>query len=75
MLRKIGLRFGTRIIRSLYKAGCLMTAAKEISKYKLSLVGLQEVRWNTGGTELSDEYTCLYGKGNENHELGTVFCT
>jgi hypothetical protein len=34
-------------------------------------VGVQEVRWDGGGTEPTDEYTFIYGKGNENHELGT----
>jgi hypothetical protein len=34
---------------------------------------LQEVRWEDGGTEHAGEYTFLYGKGNENHELDTVF--
>jgi hypothetical protein len=36
-------------------------------------VGIQEVRWDRGGTKLSGKYTFLYGKGNENHELGTGF--
>jgi hypothetical protein len=36
-------------------------------------VGVQEVRWNRGGTEPADEYTFFYGKGNENHEIGTRF--
>jgi hypothetical protein len=26
-----------------------------------------------GGTEPAQEYTLVYGKGNENHELGTGF--
>jgi hypothetical protein len=47
--------------------------AEEISKYKLDLVVVQEVRWDGGGTEPSVRYTYFYGKGNENHELGTVF--
>jgi hypothetical protein len=36
-------------------------------------VGVQEVRWEGGGTEPAGEYTFFYGKGNENYELGTDF--
>jgi uncharacterized protein YeeX (DUF496 family) len=50
-----------------------MKVAKEISKYKLDLVGVQEVRWDSGGTEPAGEYAFFYGKRNENHELGTGF--
>jgi hypothetical protein len=38
-------------------------------------VGVQEVRWDGGGTESAFEYTFSYGKGNENHELDTSFFT
>jgi hypothetical protein len=72
-LRKMDMRFGTWNIRSLYRAGTLMTTAKWIPKYKLDLVGVHEVRWDGGGTEPAGEYTFLYGKGNENNDLGTVF--
>jgi hypothetical protein len=44
---------------------------EEILKYKLDLVGVQEVRWGGGGTEPAGEYTFFYGMGNENRELGT----
>jgi exonuclease III len=50
-----------------------MTVSRELSRYKLDLVGVQEVRWEGGGTEPAAEYTVVYGKGNENHELGTGF--
>jgi hypothetical protein len=64
------MRFGTWNVRSLYGAGSFMTNAKEISKCKLDLVG---IRWDRDGTESAGEYTFLYGKGSENHELGTGF--
>jgi hypothetical protein len=68
-LRKLDVRFGTWNVRSLYMAGSLMTVAREISKYKLDLVRVQ-VRRDRGVTKPAGEYTFLYGKGNENHELG-----
>jgi hypothetical protein len=55
--------------KSLYSAGSLRAVAEEMSKYKLDLVGLQEVRWDEGGTEPAGEYTFFYGKRNDNHEL------
>jgi hypothetical protein len=36
-------------------------------------VGVQEVRWEGSGTEPAGEYTFFYGKGIENHEVGTGF--
>jgi hypothetical protein len=57
---------------SLYRAGSLMTVVKEISKYKFDLVGVQ-VRWDRGGTKPAGHCTFFYAKGNENHELRTVF--
>jgi hypothetical protein len=57
----------------LYRAGSLVTVSKEVSKYKLDLVGVQEVKWEGSDTEPGGEYTFFYGKMNRNHELGTVF--
>jgi hypothetical protein len=37
---------GTWNVRSLYRAGSLMAAARELARYKLDLVGVQEVRWD-----------------------------
>jgi hypothetical protein len=31
--------------------GSIMTVLRELSKYKLDLVGVQKVRWECGGTE------------------------
>jgi hypothetical protein len=67
------MRFGTWNVRSLYRAGSLMKIWRELARYKLNLVGVQEVRWEGGGTEPAGEYTFFYGKGNENNKLGTDF--
>jgi hypothetical protein len=36
-------------------------------------VGVQEVRWEGGGTKPAGKYIFFYRKRNENHELGTGF--
>jgi exonuclease III len=55
------MRFGTWNVRSMYRAGSLRAVAEEISKYKLDLVGVQEVRWNGNGNEPAGEYTFYAG--------------
>jgi hypothetical protein len=40
--------FGTWNVRSLYTSGSLRTAARDVARYKLNIVGVQEVRWDTG---------------------------
>jgi hypothetical protein len=60
------MRFGTQNI-SLYRAGVLITVSREISNHKWEYKRLD----GTGGTRPAGKYTFFYGKGNENHELGT----
>jgi len=36
-------------------------------------VGVQEVRWDKGATLRAGDYNFLYGKGNENYQLGTGY--
>ena len=48
-------------------------AARELGRYKLDVVGVQEVRWDKGGTVRTGDYDFFYRKGNKNHQLGTGF--
>jgi hypothetical protein len=67
------MRFGMWNIRSMYRVASLMTVSRELSRCRLDLVGVQEVRWEGSGTAPAGEKPLFYGKGNENHELDTGF--
>jgi len=55
---------GTWNVRSLYRAGSLKAAARELARNELDVVGVQEVRWDKGGTVRAGDYDFFYGKGN-----------
>ena len=58
------MKLDTWNVRSLYRAGSLKAAARELARYKLDIVGVQEVRWDKGETVRAGDYNFFYGKGN-----------
>jgi hypothetical protein len=64
------MRFCTRKYRSPYRTGSLTAAARELSRYKLDLLGMQEVRWDFGVTVRKGDYS---RRGNDDYQLGTEF--
>jgi len=58
------MKIGTWNVRSLHGGGSLKAAARELTRYKLDVVGMQEVRWDKGGTVRAGDYDSFYGKGN-----------
>ena len=69
------MKLGTWNVRSLYRAGSLKAATRELGRNNLDVVRVQ-VRWDKGGTVRERDYDFFYGKGNDNHQLGTgFFCT
>jgi len=44
------MKLSTWNVRSFYRAWSLKAAARELARYKLDVVGVQEVRWDKEGT-------------------------
>ena len=53
-------RFYTWNVGSLNMSDSLRTVASEIALYKLDVVGVEEVRWDTGGNHRPVGYYCFY---------------
>jgi hypothetical protein len=60
-------------VRSLYRAGSPTTAVRDFARYKLDLLGVQDVRCDKEGTVRAGDYICFYGKTKENNQMGKGF--
>jgi hypothetical protein len=45
-----------------YRSGSLVTEARELARYKLDLVGVQEVRWDKRGTARARDYIFFFNE-------------
>ena len=56
-------------------SGTALTAARELGRYKLDLVGVQAVRWDKEGTVRAGDHNFLYGKDTKIVSWEQDFCT
>ena len=54
------MRFRTWNVWSMYRSGSLATVARELARYHLDLVGVQEVRWDKWVTVRTGDCVCIY---------------
>ena len=69
------MRIGTWNVTSLYRTWAVTLVARELAKYRLDLVGVQEVRLDGNSIIPIGDYILYYGKGNNNQQLGTQLFT
>jgi exonuclease III len=55
--------FGTWNVRSLCRVGAIKSVVRELERYKLDLVAIQEVRREGEGYQTVDNNTFFYWKG------------
>jgi len=73
---KLAMRFGTWNVRSMYRPVSLTTLARELARYKLGFVGVQEVRWAREGTVRARRlYVFLLKRKRKSLIVNRIFCT
>jgi len=69
------MRFGTWNVRSHYRSDLLTAAARELARYKLDLLCVQEVRWDRGGMVRGGDYNYFYVNKRKSSTGNEIFCT
>jgi hypothetical protein len=70
---KMALHIGTWNVRTLFKTGSMNCIVREIERYKVKLVALQEIRWSDTDSINTNDTTILYGKCDNQRQFGTGF--
>lgn len=63
-------RIGTWNVRTLYQCGTLAQLIREFKMYKLSIIGISEMRWTGSGKVNSDGISLLYSGHPDQHVRG-----
>jgi exonuclease III len=70
------MRFATWNVGSLYRAGSLAAAAKELARYKLDFVGVQEFRRDKGSRLRAGDFLFFLWKRKLKLSIGNrILCT
>jgi len=67
------MKLGTWSIRRFYRVGSLKAAARELARYKLDVVGVQEVRWDKEGTVRTGDYNFFLRERKRESSTGNRF--
>ena len=66
------IKIGTWNVRTMFEAGKAQQIANEMSRYKISLLGISETRWTKSGRlRLASGQTILYSGFEEDHARHT----
>jgi len=63
------------IVRSVYRASSLTAATREVARYRLDVVGVQEVRRDKGGTGRVGDFSFTVERKRKSSIGNTIFCT